>query len=201
MTIRFPGRLALQQRVLPSYRAPFFELLAQSCEGGLSLFAGLPRPGESIVSAEKLQVANFTPGNNLHLLGGSFYLCYQVGLVPWLADWNPDALIVEANPRYLATPSAVKWMHSRGRKVIGWGLGAPPLSGPQARVRQSRRIHFLLQFISELMPRRLWSESAVLNTLGDKAGSAARHNRNNSRRRLFRRHHVPFTRRQEQVRF
>ena len=62
-------------------------------------------------------------------------------------------------------------------------------------------IQFLFQFIAEFMHGRLWPESAALNTLGDKAGSAARHNRNNSRRRLFRRHHVPFTRRQEQVRF
>jgi hypothetical protein len=37
--MKFKGKLALQQRVLPSYRVPFFDLLAQSCEG-MSLFAG-----------------------------------------------------------------------------------------------------------------------------------------------------------------
>jgi glycosyltransferase involved in cell wall biosynthesis len=37
-------------------------------------------------------------------------------------------LIVEANPRYLSTPAAVRWMHARGRMVIGWGLGAPKQS-------------------------------------------------------------------------
>ena len=146
MTIRFPGRLALQQRVLPSYRAPFFDLLAQSCAGGLSLYAGLPRPSESIASSDKLQVAHYKAGDNLHLFGGPFYLCIQRGLIPWLAGWDPDALIVEANPRYLATPSAVKWMHSRSRKVIGWGLGAPPLSGALSGFRQMRRIQFLGQF-------------------------------------------------------
>jgi len=146
MDIRFPGRLGLQQRVIPSYRAPFFDLLAQSCDGGLSLFAGLPRPDESIVSTEKFQIANYRPGNNLHFLGGSLYLCYQRGLIPWLADWDPHALIVEANPRYLATPSAVKWMHARGRQVIGWGLGAPPLSGPLSGVRHMRWSKFINQF-------------------------------------------------------
>jgi glycosyltransferase involved in cell wall biosynthesis len=146
MDIRFPGRLGLQQRVIPSYRAPFFDLLAQSCESGLSLFAGLPRPGEGIASVDKLNVANYRSGNNLHFLGGSFYLCYQSGLIPWLADWDPHALIVEANPRYPATPSAVKWMHARGRKVIGWGLGAPPLSGILAAVRHMRWSKFLSQF-------------------------------------------------------
>jgi glycosyltransferase involved in cell wall biosynthesis len=146
MNNRFPGRLGLQQRVLPSYRAPFFDLLAQSCDRGLSLFAGLPRPGEGIASTDKLQVANYRSGNNLHLFGGSFYLCYQRGLVSWLTDWDPDALILEANPRYLAAPSAVKWMHARGRRVIGWGLGAPPLSGFLAGVRHRRWSQFLGQF-------------------------------------------------------
>ncbi len=125
---RFFGKLGLQQRVLPNYRAPFFDMLAQSCDGGMSLFAGLPRPTEEITSG-KLQIANYVPAKNIHLFSGPLYFCYQRGLIDWLADWDPDALIVEANPRYLATPSAVKWMHAHGRKVIGWGLGAPKSAG------------------------------------------------------------------------
>ena len=93
----------------------------------MSLFAGMAREEES-VKAGKLQIANYKLGENVHLFGGAFYLCYQKEFLNWLADWNPNALIMEANPRYLATSSAVKWMHARGRKVIGWGLGAPPPS-------------------------------------------------------------------------
>jgi glycosyltransferase involved in cell wall biosynthesis len=66
--------------------------------------------------------------------------------VDWLEDWDPDVLIVEANQRYLSTPMAVRWMHARGRPVIGWGLGAPPLSGPLVGFRQSRRRAFVQQF-------------------------------------------------------
>lgn len=121
----FPGRLALQQRVLPSYRASFFDLLASACDGGMSLFTGSPRPVEGIATTDKLQVANYHLGRNVHLFGGSLYLCYQAGLLDWLKDWDPDALIVEANPRYLSTPAAVRWMHARGKPVLGWGLGAP----------------------------------------------------------------------------
>jgi len=131
--------------VLPSYRVPFFDMLAQACDGGMSLFAGLPRANEGIVSG-KLQIANYVPAKNIHIVNGVLYLCYQRGLIGWLEDWNPDALIVEANPRYLATPSAVRWMHARGRKVIGWGLGAPLLSGLLNGLRQTRRIQFLNQF-------------------------------------------------------
>jgi len=121
----FPGKLALQQRVLPSYRVPFFDLLASACDDGLSLFTGLPRPVEGIVTAETTQIAKYTRGENLHLFNGAFYLCYQRGLLYWLQKENPDALIMEANPRYLSTPSAIRWMHKRNKAVIGWGLGSP----------------------------------------------------------------------------
>ena len=140
----YSGRLALQQRVLPNYRVPFFDLLAESCNA-TSLFAGSPRASEGILSGRP-QRAKFYPAKNIHLFRGPFQLCYQRGLIEWLEAWKPDALIAEANPRYLATPSAVKWMHGRGRPVIGWGLGAPPLSGPLAGFRQTRRIQFLSRF-------------------------------------------------------
>jgi hypothetical protein len=110
-----------------------------------SVFAGQPRPQESIHPG-KLHTARFSPARNLHLLGGRFYLCYQVGLIKWLEEWQPDVLIVEANPRYLRTPAAVRWMHSRGRPVIGWGLGAPTPSGRFTSLRSASRRRFLDQF-------------------------------------------------------
>jgi glycosyltransferase involved in cell wall biosynthesis len=139
---RFPGRLAVQQRVLPNYRAPFFDLLASACEGGMSLFSGLPRPGEGITTADELRVANYEVGENLHFFSDSFYLCYQRGLLDWLKNWNPDVLIAEANPRYLSTPLAVKWMRQQGKPVIGWGLGSRPVRG----VRKQWRLSFISQF-------------------------------------------------------
>lgn len=149
---RFHGKLALQQRVLPNYRAPFFDLLAAACEGGMSLFTGLPRPSEGITTTNQLRIAKYQPGQNIHLLSGSLYLCYQRGLIEWLEHWDPDALIVEANARYLSTPSAVKWMHHRQRPVIGWGLGSPPLSPSHFQrkwgvgFRKGRRLSFISQF-------------------------------------------------------
>src|SRR5687767_9691557 len=125
MRNRFEGRLGLVQRVLPSYRVPFFDALAASCAGGMSLFAGLPRRDEAIAVTQELRIAHYVPAGNIHILSGPLYFCYQRGLLKWLADWNPDALIIEANFRYLSTPAAVSWMHQRGRPVIGWGLGAP----------------------------------------------------------------------------
>ena len=139
---RFPGRLAVQQRVLPKYRVPFFDLLASACDGGMSLFTGLPRHSEGITTTNELPITNYQLGRNLHLFDGPLYLCYQVGLLNWLKNWNPDALIVEANPRYLSTPAAVKWMRQQGKPVIGWGLGSSKVGG----LRKQKRVSFLRQF-------------------------------------------------------
>jgi glycosyltransferase involved in cell wall biosynthesis len=135
----------VQQRVLPVYRAPFFDLLADSCEG-ISLIAGKPSPDEGVTLASGLRNAKYVNARNIHLFRDELYLCYQQGLTQWLKDWNPDALIMEANPRYLSTASAIRWMQARGRKVLGWGLGAPPLSGPASGFRKRRRVQFLRQF-------------------------------------------------------
>ncbi len=154
----FPGKLAIQQRVLPAYRAPFFDLLASACDGGVSLFSGLPRPNEGITTASRLQNAHYQQGQNVHLLDGALYLCYQQGLMDWLEDRDPDALILDANPRILSTSAAVKWMRARRRPVIGWGLGAPPLSGPLAGFRQMRRLSFLRRFDALLAYSRRGAE-------------------------------------------
>jgi glycosyltransferase involved in cell wall biosynthesis len=76
----------------------------------------------------------------------SFFLCWQSDFLGWLEEYQPDTLIVEANPRYLSTPSAVEWMHPRGRPVIGWGLGSPTTSGGFASIRLRRRLTFLKKF-------------------------------------------------------
>ncbi|HSQ27197.1 MAG TPA: glycosyltransferase family 4 protein [Anaerolineales bacterium] len=144
----FPGRLAIQQRVLPTYRSPFFDSLAQSCEGGLSVFAGEPRPDEHISTVNQLNRAVFRQAHNVHFLNvqSVFYYCWQKGLINWLENWQPDVLIAEANPRYLRTRNAVEWMHQRGRPVLGWGLGAPPIHGRIANWRRQERKRFIQQY-------------------------------------------------------
>jgi glycosyltransferase involved in cell wall biosynthesis len=129
MNIEISCKLGIQQRVLPAYRAVFFDLLAQSCLGGLSVFAGTPRPGEALGVEGELKTAVYAYAENMHLGRGRLYACHQRNFLTWLERWDPQVLIVEANPRYLSTPGAVKWMKERKRPVIGWGLGAPPHGG------------------------------------------------------------------------
>ncbi len=70
----------------------------------------------------------------------------QTNILEWLNEWQPDILIAEANPRVLSTTGAVRWMHHRGRKVIGWGLGAQTGNGALRMIKNSLRSQFLLQF-------------------------------------------------------
>ena len=131
---------------MPIYRAPLFEALADGCPKGLGVFAGMPRPIETIETCTRLEHGHLTRAENLHLFRGRFYLCYQRGLLEWLNRWDPEVLIVEANPRYLSTPPGVRWMKARHRPVIGWGLGAPALSGFGRSLRTASRRSFLRQF-------------------------------------------------------
>jgi len=143
---KFAGRAGIQQRVLPFYRVDFFDTLAKRCQAGLEIFAGDPRPDEGIKSVDRLQFARLTKGRNLHLfpINSPFYICWQTGSKAWLQEKQPDALVVEANPRYLRTRSLVNWMHKKNRVVIGWGLGAPEIRGSFSRIRAHHRKIFLL---------------------------------------------------------
>ncbi len=130
----YPGRLGIQQRVVPDYRVEFFDLLAESCEGSLSVFAGDVLPQESIPASDTLKVAEYVKARNYHFrdIQSASYFLWQGELVNWLENWMPDVLIVEANPRYLSTSRGVHWMHVREKPVIGWGLGAPPIESPNS---------------------------------------------------------------------
>ena len=137
--VRFPGRMGIQQRVLPTYRAPFFDRLAEECGGGLEVFAGRPRSDEGIEVAATLRVARFFQGRNVHFGRGRLYFCWQRDLLDWLRRLRPDVLIVSANPRLLSTHLAIRLVRSWRRPVIGWGLGAPAFSSPSDGKHAMRR--------------------------------------------------------------
>ena len=142
-----PLRLGLQQRVLADYRAPFFDALAEVCRGGLGLFVGQPRADEMIETKALLRSVQLTQGYNVHIFSGSLYVYWQIGLVRWLEQWQPEALILETNPRNLCVFQAVRWMKSRRRPVVGWGLGAPSSKRGMANIlQQAIRRRFILNY-------------------------------------------------------
>jgi glycosyltransferase involved in cell wall biosynthesis len=123
MNAELPDRVALEQRVLPMYRAAFFDSLAGSLPGTLSVFAGEPYPGEGIPQAAELHAARWTRAENRRLGFGRFSFLWQHGWREWIAAADPEILILEANPRYLSNDRLYGWMKARGRPVIGWTLG------------------------------------------------------------------------------
>lgn len=142
----FRGRVGIVQRVLTPYRVPLFEQLASRCQDGLSVASGRPRAAESLEVAESIAGVTTHTLENRHYGRGVWYFCWQSGLVSWLRAWNPDVLIVEANPRYVSTPVAISWMQRRGRKVLGWGLGTQPVTHGLYRLRRLLRPGFLRMF-------------------------------------------------------
>lgn len=139
-------RLGLQQRVLPDYRRAFFDALANACPNGLAVFAGEGRADEMVEGKQPLKKAQFFPARNQHWFKGKAYVCWQGGFLAWLQTWQPQVLVVEANPRYPVTPAAIRWMHQHHRPVIGWGLGAPRPVGRLAGLRRVLWQPFIRQF-------------------------------------------------------
>lgn len=139
-------KIGIQQRVLPSYRIPFFDMLADTLDGRVSVFYGFPRAHEMLQANVTPARAHSTRGKNWHIFSGPLYLCWQAGLMNWLYDWDPDVLIMEANPRYPASKHAIHWMKNHKRMVIGWGLGSSPAQDIFGKLRIHNRRNFVRQF-------------------------------------------------------
>jgi len=139
-------RIGVMQRVLPSYRVPLFDALANEFNGNVSVFSGEPRKSEALTGAVVPQTAKMWRGKNYHLFNGPFYLCWQSGLLEWLTDWQPHVLIMEANPRYLRSTAAMQWMRKKDGRLIGWGLGFPNTHGSLSVLRMSVRKRLVNKF-------------------------------------------------------
>jgi len=136
-------RLAIQQRVIPTYRAPFLELLATHPDLHVGVFAGEPKNKEQINIIHQLNGIDYQLSKNIHLFDGKFYICLQPEFKNWVLNWEPDVLILEANPRYQSTPYVIQWMKTKNKPVLGWGLGVPEYHGFLSDWRNRSRQKFL----------------------------------------------------------
>jgi glycosyltransferase involved in cell wall biosynthesis len=139
-------RLGLEQRVFPEYRKPFFELLARQCKQGFCLFAGKAQRDESILEGTGLNKTEFVQANNRYVIRGKSYFFRQENFLVWLDTWNPQILIVEANPRHLGLNRGIEWMREHGGKVIGWGLGTGGNGSVLSFFRKGFRRSFIQSF-------------------------------------------------------
>ena len=141
----YAGTLGILQCVLPSYRAELYREIASRCAGGLTVLHGdAVDPYSAQIDAldgvrlARTRTRSFLPAPaNLH---------WQDGVVDWLEREDPDALLCEANVRYLSTHRAIDWMHDRGRPVLGWGFGTLMLSDALPGVRNAARLRYWSRF-------------------------------------------------------
>lgn len=123
-------RLGVIQRVLTTYRAPFFDWLAETAGFDVAVLAGQPMAGEVIKVVDEMDHAQFYAAKNRYWLGPGNMIIWQSNVGRWLRDFDPDVLVLEANPRILSHGQAIRWMHRRRRPVLGWGLGELERAGP-----------------------------------------------------------------------
>lgn len=140
---QFKGRAGIAQRLLQPYRINVYDMIASHCVKGLSVFASRIDTNMQQLPGEDLRIAQFSPAHNRYYFGGRFDLCWQTGIFDWLRSWKPDVVVVEANPRNLSTPFMIRWLHNRGCRVIGHGLGVMPLTSGFEMVRQVGRIKLM----------------------------------------------------------
>ena len=142
--IRFPGRVAIQDLVLPLYRKTIYERLEERLDDGLGIFTGISPNTHGVVVSDDLAVTENKTVANRHLLGGPLEVIWQSGFSRWLESFRPDVAIVSGNARLFSTRGGVRWLKSQGVPVVGWGLGTlmmgPHLRGMRTAMRK-RLLH------------------------------------------------------------
>jgi glycosyltransferase involved in cell wall biosynthesis len=110
------------------------------------VYAGQPWAEEAMGPRGWPKTAQAWPGRNFYLFRGGLRLVWQRGILKWLGSFQPEAMILEANPRNLSNSRIVAWMQAHKGPVVGWGLGAPPFIGPLAKIQNLRRHTYLQNF-------------------------------------------------------
>ena len=142
-----PVRIGLQQRVLPSYRIPFFDSLAEACPQGLSVFAGDPRSNEALDTGAVPMKAEYFHARIFGICSTAFCMpagrpifcngCRNGSRKCW--SWKPTrATHAPVRPSNGCTSTAAKlsagdWDH-------------PPPAGTLAALRLARRRKFINHF-------------------------------------------------------
>ncbi|MEW6671026.1 MAG: glycosyltransferase family 4 protein [Thermodesulfobacteriota bacterium] len=133
-------RIAIIQRVLASYRRPFFEKLIKIYSADIDIYSGEPMPDETLKTADSVTGARLFIGKNYYTQSPLPLIFWQSGILTWLRQTDPDILVIDINPRILSSWIAIAWMRRKKRPVLGWGLGEQARSGPVLQKWIRRRI-------------------------------------------------------------
>lgn len=141
-------RLAVLQRVCPSYRVPLFQALSQARGIQMHLFIGADVPNSKVKSAASLGRIPFTQLPTRFVRLGSRVMPWHVGLGRALENFNPDVILCEGESHFLGYLQAFGYRarHS-GVGLLHWCFIALPGAPNRRRdmastVKSLSRRHF-----------------------------------------------------------
>lgn len=127
--LRASTSLCIRQTVLPSYRADFFDLVAERWDGRVTVFAGQPPPSEAVATVQTLKVAELITIENIYLGSGLFQLIRQPRICRLIQAANPEIVVTNSNARLVDTPALARFTRRVKIPLIGWGLGTTNFFG------------------------------------------------------------------------
>ncbi len=144
---KFDGSICIRQRILTSYRIPFFEILADRCVGEVHVVAGVASDGESVSKEGDFDKAVLVGVVNRVQGSGVFTRFSQPELATHLESHPPSMFVTVANPRLSDMGRTVSRLQKKGVPAIGWGIGTTDFwNKPLKRLRQYYRKRFIRQF-------------------------------------------------------
>ncbi|TWU55490.1 glycosyltransferase family 4 protein [Rubripirellula reticaptiva] len=142
----FDGTLLIRQRSLPSYRVPLFERIGKMCRRLVVVTSKLPTE-DSMIETDQLVNGDWIRLQGRSLGKGVTLVYWQSGLKKTLKSVSADAIITEANPRFVDTGLLKRWSRDNECPILGWGLGTTNFFGHgYANLRNWRRARTLRQF-------------------------------------------------------
>lgn len=133
-------RIAVLQRVCPSYRLPLFQALSKSNEYKFRFFIGDDLPNSKVKSAKNIEGIDVARlATRFVALGSGAPAVIHSDLFSALAAFSPDVIITEGESNLFSMLVALCYSRLRGVPVIHWSLGGLPGDVPKSGFRKAVR--------------------------------------------------------------
>lgn len=121
-------RLAVLQRVIPSYRVGLFTELTQQPEMDVKLFIGEDVPNSKVKSSKDISTINYGKSKTRFFRIGSRTLVWHSNLISQLREFAPDAILCEGESHILGYIQAMiyKLIYNRKVGLIHWCFTSLP---------------------------------------------------------------------------
>jgi glycosyltransferase involved in cell wall biosynthesis len=117
-----PLRLAILQRVCPSYRTELFSQLSSELNNNTKLFIGSDVPNSKVRNAANLTGINYAKLKTIHINLINRVLTWHVGLIKELKKFKPDLILCEGESHIVGYIQAILYQKLYNKQValIHW---------------------------------------------------------------------------------